>query len=86
MQQSAHCNATRMYDEVYNLVIFIFSATKELSRLLTTEEAAEYLRLHPQTVRRLAREERLRAFYSGKQLVFRKEDLEAFLQPVGVEG
>jgi excisionase family DNA binding protein len=51
--------------------------------ILKVEEAAAYVRAHPQTVRRWAREGKLRGYYAGKQMVFKLEDLDQFLQPVG---
>jgi len=51
----------------------------EQSPYLTTQEAATYLRLHQESVRRAAREGRLRAYKTGKDLRFRKEDLDEYL-------
>lgn len=44
--------------------------------VLTAEEVAEYLRIHPYTVRRLARDGKLPGFKIGGQWRFRKESLE----------
>ncbi len=46
--------------------------------LTTVEQASEYLKLHPKTVLRLIREERLRATRIGKSYRIRRADLEAF--------
>lgn len=47
--------------------------TKEM---LTAEEVAKYLRLHPYTIRRLAREGKLPGFKIGGQWRFKKESFE----------
>ena len=44
--------------------------------IYTAEEVAEYLRIHPYTVRRLARENKLPGFKVGGQWRFKKTDLE----------
>jgi excisionase family DNA binding protein len=54
-----------------------------MEQLLKAEEAAEYLRVNSQTIRRWVRQGRLRALWSGRQYVFRREDLDAFLEPAG---
>jgi excisionase family DNA binding protein len=54
-----------------------------MERVLVVKEAADYLRVNPQTVLRWVREGRLQAFRSGRHLVFSEESLKAFLEPVG---
>jgi putative resolvase len=54
-----------------------------MERLLKAEEAADFLRVNPQTIRRWVREGRLKALWSGRQLVFTEEGLKKFLEPVG---
>ena len=49
---------------------------KELVKAFTVEEIAEYLRLHPYTIRRLAREKKVPAFRAGGQWRFRKDDID----------
>ncbi len=49
---------------------------KELVKAFTAEEIAEYLRLHPYTIRRLAREKKIPAFRAGGQWRFRKDDID----------
>lgn len=49
---------------------------KELVQAFTSEEIAEYLRLHPYTIRRLAREGKIPAFRAGGQWRFRKDDID----------
>ena len=44
--------------------------------IFTVEEVAEYLRIHPYTVRRLAREEKLPGFKVGGQWRFKRKELE----------
>jgi len=44
--------------------------------VLTAEEVATYLRIHPYTVRRLAREGKLPGFRIGGQWRFKKESFE----------
>ena len=53
-----------------------------MERLFLVEEAAEYLRVNPQTVRRWVREGKLKALWSGRQLVFTEKALGEFLEPV----
>lgn len=49
---------------------------KKLSEAYTAGEIAEYLKLHPYTVRRLAREKKIPAFRVGGQWRFRKDDID----------
>lgn len=49
---------------------------KELVKAFTVEEIAEYLRLHPYTIRRLAREKKIPAFRVGGQWRFRKDEID----------
>ena len=52
---------------------------RELSEAYTAEEVAQYLKLHPYTVRRLARENKIPAFRVGGQWRFRRERLVKWL-------
>jgi len=49
---------------------------KELIKAFTVEEIAEHLRLHPYTIRRLARAGKIPAFRAGGQWRFRKDDID----------
>ena len=49
---------------------------KELVKAFTSEEMAEYLRLYPYTIRRLAREGKIPAFRVGGQWRFRKDEID----------
>ena len=49
---------------------------KALSEAYTSEEVAHYLKLHPYTVRRLAREKKIPAFRVGGQWRFRRDDID----------
>ncbi|MBU1998231.1 MAG: helix-turn-helix domain-containing protein [Candidatus Omnitrophica bacterium] len=49
---------------------------KELSEAYTAEEVAKYLKLHPYTVRRFARDKKIPAFRVGGQWRFRKDDID----------
>ncbi len=49
---------------------------KFLSEAYSVEEIAQYLKLHPYTVRRLAREKKIPAFRVGGQWRFRKDDID----------
>jgi excisionase family DNA binding protein len=51
---------------------------KELAKAYTVEEIAEYLRLHPYTVRRLARAKKIPAFRVGGQWRFRKDEIDSW--------
>ncbi|MEI8129819.1 MAG: helix-turn-helix domain-containing protein [bacterium] len=51
---------------------------KGLEKAFTSEEIAEYLRLHPYTIRKLAREKKIPAFRVGGQWRFRKDDIDAW--------
>jgi len=50
------------------------------STLMTLEEVAEYLRFHPSTVYRLAREGKLPAVKVGSQWRFHRDALEDWLR------
>lgn len=49
---------------------------KELVKAFTSQEIAKYLRLHPYTIRRLAREGKIPAFRAGGQWRFRQDDID----------
>jgi len=49
---------------------------KELVEAYTAEEIAKYLKLHPYTIRRLAREKKIPAFRVGGQWRFRKDKID----------
>ena len=49
---------------------------KELTEAYTVEEIATYLKLHPYTIRRLAREKKIPAFRVGGQWRFRKDEID----------
>lgn len=51
---------------------------KELVKAFTSEEIAGYLRLHPYTIRRLAREGKIPAFRVGGQWRFRKDEIDTW--------
>jgi excisionase family DNA binding protein len=55
-----------------------------MEQLLVVDEAADFLRVNSQTIRRWVREGRLRALWSGRQLVFTEQELREFLQPAGM--
>ena len=48
--------------------------------LMTIDEVAEYLRLHPMTVRRLVRERQLPAFKVGRQWRIKRESLDRWVE------
>jgi len=49
---------------------------KELTTAYTAEQIAKYLKLHPYTIRRLARENKIPAFRVGGQWRFRKDEID----------
>lgn len=49
---------------------------KNLAETYTAEDVAQYLKLHPYTVRRLAREKKIPAFRVGGQWRFRKDEID----------
>jgi excisionase family DNA binding protein len=52
-----------------------------MEHLLRVDEAADFLRVNPGTLRRWARSGRVNARWSGRQYVFSQADLEKFLTP-----
>jgi len=52
----------------------------EEKELLTVKEVAEWLRVTPITVYRMVKQGRLKVHHVGKQLRFRREDINAFLR------
>ena len=48
---------------------------EELVEAYTAEEIAKYLKLHPYTIRRLARERKIPSFRVGGQWRFRKDEI-----------
>ena len=49
---------------------------KKLAEAYTAEEISKYLKLHPYTIRRLAREKKIPAFRVGGPWRFRKDDID----------
>jgi len=49
-------------------------------QLLTTEEVARYLKLHPRTVTNMAERGELPASKVGRHWRFRKQDVDAYLE------
>lgn len=49
-------------------------------KLLTTEEAADLLRIHPYTLTRMARDGEIKACKVARSWRFTHEELDAFLQ------
>ncbi len=54
--------------------------TVQLPELLTVEEVAAYLKLHPVTVLRFARQKRLPGFKIGREWRFRADDIKLWLE------
>lgn len=54
-----------------------------MEKLYLVGEAADYLRVNPQTIQRWVREGRLKALWSGRRMVFTEGQLREFLEPVG---
>jgi excisionase family DNA binding protein len=54
-------------------------------KLLTPEEAAEYLAVSPKTIRKWLRGEKIKGVKIGKLWRIRKKDLDALLEEEGVE-
>ena len=52
---------------------------KKLTETYTVEEVAEALKLHPYTVRRLCREDKIPGFKVGGQWRFHKESIDEFV-------
>ena len=50
----------------------------KLTEAYTAEEIAEYLKLHPYTLRRLARAKKIPAFRVGGQWRFRKDEIDSW--------
>jgi excisionase family DNA binding protein len=48
---------------------------------LTKKEAATYLNVHPETIRRWAKQGKLRAYRFGTVVRFKKEDLDRIFVP-----
>jgi excisionase family DNA binding protein len=53
--------------------------TEETAQMMTIDEVAEYLQLHPLTVRRLAREGSIPAFKVGRQWRVKRALLDAWV-------
>lgn len=49
---------------------------KQLVEAYTADEIAKYLKLHPYTIRRLARENKIPSFRVGGQWRFRRDDID----------
>lgn len=51
----------------------------KLNRYLTVKQAAEYMQVHPETIRKWAREGILPSYRRRKIIRFKKEDLDRLL-------
>jgi excisionase family DNA binding protein len=51
---------------------------KKFIETYTVEEVAQALKLHPYTIRRLSREEKIPAFKFGGQWRFRKDEIDTW--------
>lgn len=51
---------------------------RELAEAYTAEEIAKHLKLHPYTIRRLARDKKIPAFRVGGQWRFRKDEIDVW--------
>jgi excisionase family DNA binding protein len=49
---------------------------------LTVEEASKFLKIHPRTLKRYIKSGRVKAYRLGRDLRFKRADLEAALEPV----
>jgi putative molybdopterin biosynthesis protein len=56
------------------------AATMTQDKNYTVEEAAEYLRVHPSTVRRLIKRGKIRVFRIGRDIRIRQKALETFME------
>ena len=52
---------------------------RKQAKFYTAEEIANVLRLHPYTIRRLSREEKIPAFKFGGQWRFNKEEVQKWM-------
>ena len=52
----------------------------EEKELLTVKEVAEWLRLTPRTIYSWVKQGRLKVYHIGKQLRFRREEINSFLR------
>ena len=52
---------------------------------LTIKEAAEYLKVHPESIRRYVRDKKLRSYKGEKIIRFKQEDLDSLLTPSDVD-
>ena len=59
---------------------------EELAEAYTVEEIAKYLKLHPYTIRRLARESKIPAFRVGGQWRFRKDEINVWSSNKKISG
>lgn len=55
----------------------------KIEEFLTAEEVAEALKLHPYTIRRLCREEKIPCFRIGGQWRFRVDEIEEWTKKIG---
>ena len=56
----------------------------KIEQFLTAEEVAEALKLHPYTVRRLCREQKIPCFKFGGQWRFREDDIDRWSKGRGL--
>lgn len=66
-----------MYDNIKEV--------KHMEKVFTLEEIAEYLKVHPNTVRNLIKAGKLKAFKAGRELRFTESALTEFINGETVE-
>ena len=57
-----------------------------MNEILTTREAAQYLKIHPDTIRDYTRRGLIKAAKFGNKLLFRTADLDAYFEQQCVQG
>ena len=62
------------------------STTEHLEPIYTVAETAEYLSVHPQTVRKMIRDGRLRPTAVGMRVRIKASDLRAYLDREDTDG
>ena len=71
--------STREQDQEYSAQSSDIESPRNLNPLMTVDDVADYLRLEPDTVRALARDQKIPAIKLGRVWRFKQEDIYAWV-------
>ena len=52
-----------------------------MQKVLTVFEAGEYLKVHPETIRRWAKQNKIPTYRAGRRVLLYEKDVQEFIEP-----